>query len=471
MEVPGESERTWSLPAVLAVAAVVLATTWVAASRGVGGWEASVGRWAHDLPDATTPAFEAFMLLGTRLAPVVVGAALYGYGWRWRAAGVAASGIVAWLLSSGIKELVERPRPTEATLGRVPRDVVDGFAYTSSHAAIATALVAALVLLGRPSRPAKALLVAAAALTALGRLHVGVHWALDVLGGAALGILVAVPVSLAFGLPPTGPVARRGRDDELVVASFNIRNGRAWDGWDSWPFRARRAARCARELGADVLGVQEAFAFQSRFLAAALPGYVRVGRGRGRRGGEWCAVYVREDRCEVLADRTYWYGDEPDLPGSRMEGAGFPRIATQLRLRDRATGRELQFVNTHLDERDPDRRLRSAEQLVARLEPGLPTVVVGDLNATRRRDPGVFAQLESAGLVDALAGDDRGTAHDFAGGTDHVRIDHIFVSPDIEVVEGCVVADDRTRRLPSDHWPVLARLRLAGDHGPATGDR
>ena len=62
--------------------------------------------------------------------------------------------------------------------------------------------------------------------------------------------------------------------------------------------------------------------------------------------------------------------------------------------------------------------------------------------------------------LDALAGDDRGTAHDFGGGTHHNRLDHIFVSPDIEVVHGTVVADGRTRRLPSDHWPVLARLRL-----------
>lgn len=460
MASPVGTERSTELRALVGVAAVALVGSWFAAARGIADWEVSVGRWAYDLPDGLTPVLEVVEQLGTGVAPLVLGAVAVAAGWRWRALGLTAAGLIAWLLSASTKRIVERPRPTEVTLGRVPREVVDGWAYTSSHAAIATAIVVALVLLGRPRRPVAALLALAALLTGLARLHLGVHWALDVVGGAALGALVAVLASLAVGLPPTGPVPRAGRDDELVVASFNVRNGRAWDGLDSWPFRARRAARAARSLGADVLGVQEAYAFQSRFLGAALPGFVRVGRGRGERGGEWCAVYVRDDHLEVLSDVTHWYGAEPDVPGSRIDGASFPRIGTHLRLAVRSTGQELQFVNTHLDEHDTARRELSVEQLLARLEPGVPAVVVGDLNATRRRDPGVFDRLEGAGLVDALAGDDRGTAHDFGGGTHHNRLDHIFVSPDIEVVHGTVVADGRTRRLPSDHWPVLARLRL-----------
>ena len=32
-------------------------------------------------------------------------------------------------------------------------------------------------------------MIAAAVLTAVGRVHLGVHWGLDVVGGAALGVL------------------------------------------------------------------------------------------------------------------------------------------------------------------------------------------------------------------------------------------------------------------------------------------
>ena len=33
-------------------------------------------------------------------------------------------------------------------------------------------------------------------------------------------------------------------DPTVRVVSFNIRNGRAFDGWNSWPFRRRATARC-----------------------------------------------------------------------------------------------------------------------------------------------------------------------------------------------------------------------------------
>ena len=38
-------------------------------------------------------------------------------------------------------------------------------------------------------RVGRGLVIAAAVLTAVGRVHLGVHWGLDVLGGAALGVL------------------------------------------------------------------------------------------------------------------------------------------------------------------------------------------------------------------------------------------------------------------------------------------
>lgn len=267
------------------------------------------------------------------------------------------------------------------------------------------------------------------------------------------------------GFAPRGPVRRAGTDDELVVATFNIRNGWAWDRSSSWPFRARSTARTARYLGADVLALQEAHSFQNRFLRSALPGYEMVGRGRSARGGEWCTVFVRRDRLRVLDTRTRWFGDHPDRPGSSLPGTRIPRIATIVHLAmadDPATpgALEIQLVNTHLDHRRASNRLRSVEQLVGWLDADVPCVVVGDLNASWRREPELFEVLTDAGLSDAVVRDAGGTFHGFRGGVDHPRIDHIFVSGHWEVVDSAVVADDRTRRFPSDHWPVVARLRL-----------
>ena len=283
--------------------------------------------------------------------------------------------------------------------------------------------------------------------------------------GAGGALAAAGLITGGFGLSPPGPVRRTGGDDELVVATFNIRNGLAWDGTDSWVFRARSTARTARDLGADVLAVQEAHWFQNRFLRSALREYDAVGRGRSRWGGEWCTVFVRRDRLRVVRTRTRWFGDDPDRPGALLPGTRIPRIGTIVRLaledRDPAgEKREFDLANTHLDHRRAENRRRSVEQLVSWLDPAVPRVVVGDLNASWPGEPELFAVLTGAGLDDALPRDAGGTFHSFRGGVDHPRIDHIFVSDHWEVVDSRVEADLRTRRLPSDHWPVVARLRL-----------
>ena len=245
---------------------------------------------------------------------------------------------------------------------------------------------------------------------------------------------------------------------DLRVASFNIRNGRALDGLvRAWPFRRRAVVEAVESLDADVVALQEVYRFQLRALLRGLPGRVAVGEGRSsRRRGEHVPLLVRGERVRVVEAATRWYGDTPEQAGSRWPGAPFPRIAT-VAVVDVA-GSRLQVVGTHLDERSAERRARSAEQLVGWLDPALPRVVLGDLNA----EPGADEPrpLLAAGLRQALPGDAGGTSHDFTGRTDGRRLDHVLVSDEVEVV-AAEVAHPRPRgRLPSDHWPVVATLRL-----------
>ena len=73
---------------------------------------------------------------------------------------------------------------------------------------------------------------------------------------------------------------------QLRVATFNVRNGRAFDGWNSWPFRRPATTAAIAGLEADVVGLQEVLRFQVSALRARLPRYGFVGSGRddGRRG-------------------------------------------------------------------------------------------------------------------------------------------------------------------------------------------
>lgn len=245
----------------------------------------------------------------------------------------------------------------------------------------------------------------------------------------------------------------------LRVGSFNIRNGRAIDGCRSWPFRRRALARAIEALDADVLGLQEVHRFQLRWLRGRLPSYdiVALGRDPGDRG-EGCPILVRRARATIVRHETWWFGDDPQRPGLRLEGAHFPRIATTCRVELREAGTLLDVTNTHLDERSGARRRRSAEQIAARLDPSVPQVVMGDLNADPSSD--VLAVLTAAGLRSALADDAPGTFHRFTGRTDGRRLDHLLVDDRLEVVDASVQTLPDGARLPSDHWPVVATLRL-----------
>ena len=114
---------------------------------------------------------------------------------RW---GVFALTVIALVLadwtSMGLKALIDRPRPPlryaePKTLVPVPHDA----SFPSGHAA--TSFAAATMLSLAFPRFAPFLYVLAAAV-AFSRVYVGVHYPVDVLGGAALGLLVAVGLRL-----------------------------------------------------------------------------------------------------------------------------------------------------------------------------------------------------------------------------------------------------------------------------------
>lgn len=242
----------------------------------------------------------------------------------------------------------------------------------------------------------------------------------------------------------------------LRVATFNIRNGLSPDGRDSWPCRRRATAATIGGLDADVVGLQEAFGFQQQWLLRRLPGYRAAGKGRrdGRRG-ERCPLLHRPP-CELVTVATRWFADDPDAPGGRLPDASFPRVAT-LGVFEHE-GRRFGVANVHLDEHHEANRVTSAEMLLTWLPPEIPWIVVGDFNE-EIDGPAVRVLLE-AGYRSALGPDAPGTNHDFTGRTGGARIDHVLVGLAWEIDDGRVVTDRPGGRLPSDHWPVVADLRL-----------
>lgn len=141
----------------------------------------------NQLPDGLNVIVSPVMQLGDFLAIPILALGVLLVTRRQRLAiELALSATVAWLLARFVKAIVERGRPgdllTELTL-RGHRE--SGYGFVSGHSAVAAALatVAASYL---PSR-GKVVVIALAVAVALGRIYVGAHLPLDVIGGAAMG--------------------------------------------------------------------------------------------------------------------------------------------------------------------------------------------------------------------------------------------------------------------------------------------
>ncbi len=140
-------------------------------------------------------------------------------------------------------------------------------------------------------------------------------------------LALAVPAAAA---PAAAP--------DLRVMSFNLRYATAPDGANAWEHRHDLLVDVIKAFGPDVLGTQECLLEQATFLQSALDGYAWVGVGRddGDKAGEMCAVFYRSDRLEPVAQGHFWLSDTPDVVGSRGWDAALPRIATWVKLRERA---------------------------------------------------------------------------------------------------------------------------------------
>jgi endonuclease/exonuclease/phosphatase family metal-dependent hydrolase len=210
---------------------------------------------------------------------------------------------------------------------------------------------------------------------------------------------------------------------------------------------------------------------QLRDLAADLPGYEWIGLGRdGGSRGEFMAAFYRKGRLEPLAFDHFWLSDTPDVMGSKTWGPSLARMVTWVRFRDRLNNLEFYLFNTHFDHQMQEARERSAELVrrrVAALEPDVPVLLLGDFNAaaganrvhTILTGDGFF--VDTWDVAGERGGEGIGTFNDFKSIVpDGPRIDWILVRGDVSVDRTAIIPFQRDGQFPSDHFPVVTRVRL-----------
>jgi undecaprenyl-diphosphatase len=155
--------------------------------------EERIFRAANDAPEALTVPVRSVMQMGTFITVPAVAAAAFIAGRRELAAALGVGGTAAWLLAKRAKPLGGRARPAVLLDDVRTREGIEGdLGWVSGHTAVATT-IAATTWVGGP-RWLRPFLAAGAVTTAHGRMYVGAHLPLDLVGGAGLGMMVSAIV-------------------------------------------------------------------------------------------------------------------------------------------------------------------------------------------------------------------------------------------------------------------------------------
>lgn len=201
---PARVPRAWAGGLLAGVGAALFGVAALLLKAGAVGWDESLFRFLNDVPAAVasvlTPLSHLFLPAG--IVVVIVLAVSYVVARKRSimpvAAGAVAAG-AAWALANLAKVVANRPRPYEVVAGAVLRQhPAHGTSFPSSHTAVTVAVVIALV----PFLPRAmaGVAIAYAVLVGWSRVYLGVHYPLDILGGAGVGIAVGGVILLALGV-------------------------------------------------------------------------------------------------------------------------------------------------------------------------------------------------------------------------------------------------------------------------------
>ena len=253
--------------------------------------------------------------------------------------------------------------------------------------------------------------------------------------------------------------------DTLTVMSLNIRYPSSEDGANVWEKRRDLTIATIRVAAPDLIGTQELYQRQGDDIVHALPHYGWFGTDRyGGHSDEHMGIFYRRDRLKIVEHGQFWLSETPEKPGSMSWGIDLPRLVNWAVFETR-DGRRFRFYDTHFPHRDQDEAAReqAARLLAARIAEApkdQPVILTGDFNTV---DSAAAHRALTEGLADAwLAQVNRQgpsfTFHDFTGRGDR-RIDWILTRG-FAVAEVATVATHRGAVFPSDHYPVVARVRF-----------
>lgn len=262
-------------------------------------------------------------------------------------------------------------------------------------------------------------------------------------------------------------------DETVNICSLNIRYSNTIDGVNNWVNRKQWLADFINYFEIDIIGMQEEKNDQVSDLHSLLsPDYDMVGKASSDKPGyEYCGIYFRKDRVELVDWGRFWLSETPDQESIGWD-ALYHRQVTWAKFKQLFSGKEFFVFNTHFSHVDDITRQNSAKLLKNKIKSiagDFAVMVTGDFNTwpdtqtynilTQDSEPGEVL-TETRKMVPHPYSANY-TGHCFGECyQDGKIVDYVFVNDKVDVEKYGILTEQRINVFLSDHYPVLATLLL-----------
>lgn len=282
-----------------------------------------------------------------------------------------------------------------------------------------------------------------------------------------LKVLILSLSILSFGMSDM-LFLTKSNAQSLNIATYNIRFDNPNDLGNLWKDRSPHLINQILFHQMDIVGTQEGLFHQLEEMKEGLGfPYLGVGRDKGGKEGEFSAIFYHADKLEVMDHGTFWLSTTPDQPSKGWDAA-LPRICTWAKFKWKKEGKEFFVFNIHYDHIGQQAREESSKLVLQKIKEinkdNLPAIFMGDFNVTPD-NPAYQTVLKHSDMKDSRlisqtpSIGNQGTFNGF--NWDKLPegiIDHIFVSPGIQVLRHGILTDNYGMKYPSDHFPVMAEI-------------
>ena len=250
--------------------------------------------------------------------------------------------------------------------------------------------------------------------------------------------------------------------NQIQVATYNLLSRNTWKSqwlgnYPPWQQRMTFIASWVKKNNLDILGTQEGLSEMLELLKKDLPDYMMVGKARSqdKKVAEHSAIFINQNRYEVLNSGDFWLSKTPDVPGSRSWDSRYPRVCTWAELKDKKDNSRLFVFNVHYDHWGFYSRSQSTKIILEKIKKiarDEKVIVMGDFNvgigssaieayAKYFLESKVSSKTKPTGLARSF----------FYGTVDHIYISPSMISCSYEIME----PKSPDHKQLSDHLPVV----------------